>query len=486
MNKRLFPFSRAKLETWLPRLREWNQRYLGIPRLRVWGVLAFLVTLVSLIIERDAIVAIFRPPPTMTGDFRVAVAAFVVEGDRDMETYGEELANGVYLNLEEGYAELSPDFTVTVWGPDQVGQAEGATRDDRAQAAADIAKELRADIVVYGLVDARQTIWTVVPEFYVNDRNLLDAQELIGQHELGRPFEATGQGSIATRIDVSTRLGIRARFLSQLTIGLAYYAAGNYGQAQIEFAALESAFNWSEVGGRELLYLMLGNAAAKNNALNVAENAYLTALSANSDYSRAYIGLGSVYYLRALLPAERVDNPAAIDTGLMQKAIATYEQAAVAPLRPALADVETKVHLGLGQAYLMLALQDSSQPFDRAIEELEAVVDDYGDGANPRVRELAGEAHARLGLIYRIDNQVERAIDEYEQALVLLDGRPERLQEFEQVLRELRGGAWGGTRSEAQPARVAPGGCDEEVPACCSHRTADHLLWRVARRRAKQ
>jgi tetratricopeptide (TPR) repeat protein len=397
----------------------------------VTGLLTFAATISGLAIY-------LQGSETMTGDFRVAIAAFEVIGGREDEPVGEELAHGVYLRMEEAFTELSPGFTTTIWSPDQVGTVRGATREARAQEAARKAEEIHADIIVYGLVDTSQPVWSIMPEFYISDQNLTDAQEITGQHEIGEPFEATGQGNVATRIEVSTKLGMRAQIVSVLTIGLAYYAAQDYARALSVFEQLERDFDWTEVGGQEVLYLLLGNAAGKSNDLDTAERAYRSALAENPGYSRAYAGLGSTYYMRALEPVEASGNGADIDLELLNKSIDSFHQAAAATVRPALSDIPAKVHFGLGQAYLALHLQNENEPAARAVEEFDAVIGEYDTGDNPRIRELAAEAHARLGLIHDLNGNRDDAIAEYEKAVSLLDDVPDRQRLYEDRLRELR------------------------------------------------
>jgi tetratricopeptide (TPR) repeat protein len=423
----------------VPTLREINRKYLGLPRLTVWGAFGGLIVLIGLVASLIDLGDYFqRPAGRMTGDFRVAIAAFEVAGPRENRPMGEDLAHGVYLRMEEELEELSPDFATSIWSPEQVGTVRGATQKKRAEAAARTAVDIEADIVVYGLVDTSQPVWTVTPEFYISDQNLTDAQEITGQHEIGEPFEVVGQGSVATRIEVSTQMSTRAQLISVITVGLAYYAALDYPRAQTVFEQLERDFDWSEVGGEEVLYLLLGNAAGKNDALDTAERAYRRALAENPDYSRAYAGLGSTYYMRALEPVEASGNGADIDRELLNNSIDSFHQAAAATVRPALSDIPAKVHFGLGQAYLALHLQNESEPVARAVQEFDTVISEYDAGDNPRIRHLAAESHARLGLIYDLNGNRDAAIDEYEAAVSLLDDVPDRRRLYEDRLRELR------------------------------------------------
>ena len=108
----------------------------------------------------------------------------------------------------------------------------------------------------------------------------------------------------------------------------------------------------------------------------------------------------------------------------------------------------TKASFSLGQAYWVAALVEaeagdagaSEQARSLAIHAFQAVIQDYGDGTNPRVRELAAYAHARLGLIHRQTAQFEAAIPEYERALELmppLDRTRDQRAAYEAALGEI-------------------------------------------------
>lgn len=69
--------------------------------------------------------------------------------------------------------------------------------------------------------------------------------------------------------------------------------------------------------------------------------------------------------------------------------------------------------------------------FSLSVKEFEAAIASYDDGNNPRVRELAAESHARLGLIYRLTGDLPRALENYQIAADLLSDIPERQAQFQ-------------------------------------------------------
>ena len=373
----------------------------------------------------------------MGGDFRVAVAGFALQGHSVSEGIGKELAEGVFLRLEETFDEIDLGFTTAVWGPDQVGMIQGKNEVDRAKAAAHIADTIGADMVIYGSVDVTDAVWQVVPEFYVATDSFFQAQEITGQHELGTPLSILGRGNVADRIEVSSELTSRSQVLSHIAIGLAYYAVRNYEKASESFQHAQATEEWDDDAGRKVLYLLIGNVAVKQNDFELAEEYYQQSLELDSDYARGYLGLADVYYRQAIKPFDETLEPAKTDIDLISRAVDAYRQATRAAYQPPLADIVTKAHFGLGQSYFMRVYSGNENSFNAAISEFQAVVEEYGDGANPRVQELAAESHARLGLIYDLSGRTSWAINEYQQAISLLNRNPDRRAEYENRLRKL-------------------------------------------------
>lgn len=319
-------------------------------------------------------------PKQMPGtDLRIAVAGFSERGHSDLGM-GTEFAEGIQLRLQKSFEELNPNFTVTVWGPAQVGTIEGENANERAISAEQISEKIDADLVVYGTVETEDSSWLLAPEFYVSAKNFYEAEEITGQHELGTPLPIIGQGNIADRIGVSGELTSRTQALAQISIGLAYYSIENFETALANFQSAEEIEGWEDSEGREILYLLAGNAAIKTNNLELADSYYQKAISINSEYARGYLGVANVYYRLALKPFEENLNPADIDHELLNMALETLQKASRATNQPPRSDISTKIHFELGQIYLMQVYSGQETSFASAIEEFEAVIADYANG----------------------------------------------------------------------------------------------------------
>lgn len=380
----------------------------------------------------------------MVGDFRIAVAQMQWSGGTEPDSISKSLSKGIELNLERLIEELDLPFVITLWGPDKVGQIKGDSKIERAESAALIAERIKADIVVYGVINGEQSIWEVQPEFYISDRSetLSDAQEITGDHAIGTPFNTPGS-DIAGRIALSENLRDRTELLSQIVLGVAFYSARNYPRALEFFESIENAAAWGNIGGEELLYLLIGNAAAKNKQIEKAEDAFLKAKEFNPDYSRAYAGLGSVRYLQAIAPILQDDGSedfTKADTCLLKDSLDLLQNAQDSRIKPALADIDSKAHFGRGQALLMLTLSGEEIDPNDIAHEFFQVINEYGDPSNPknrRVWDLAAESYGRLGLMFLLSNNLEQAKINYEKAVEILGSHPERQQIYQDRLNEI-------------------------------------------------
>lgn len=292
-------------------------------------------------------------------------------------------------------------------------------------------------MVMYGVVDIREAGWFALPEFYIAETTFYQAEEITGQHELGAPFPIAGQGNIAGRIRASDEMALRTRILSQIVVGLSYYANEEYGKASETYSLIEEIEGWDEMAPYPIIPLLLGNASIKDEALDLAENYYQESISIDSEYARGYLGIANLHYRRALEPFEKSGNPADTDQELLTLALDTLEKAAAAQNQSSSADIPIKIHFERGQIYLMQVYSGQTDSFETAVAEFNSVINSYGDGANPRIRELAAESHARLALIYELSGYSSRSVEEYRKAAMLLSSNPERQLYYDQRATEI-------------------------------------------------
>lgn len=380
--------------------------------------------------------------PTMHGDIRIAVAGFSAGSNTEIKTTAHRLARDVYERLAKTLRDLDVDFTITVWSPEQVGQIVGNDAQERADSAHQIAEKINANVIIYGIVERKDGLWEVQPEFFIatsfiDAKSSANGTEIVGSYKLGAPF--TLQTEEALGVETSRIFAVRSTILSTAIVGLWYYAEHMYERALAYFQSIDNDGFWEDVQGREILYLFIGNCQGKLNELALAQEAFQKSLSIDPEYARSYIGLANVYYLLALRPAGSQQEFAKIDQTILEQAEITYKEALTVLNQPVFADIDAKVHFGLGQIYLVRSLASTVAPIQPAVTEFTTVLELYADGSNPRLAELAAESHARLGLIFAIQEQIDRAAEQYRLAAATTDDLQRKAYYMERLQALMKG-----------------------------------------------
>jgi tetratricopeptide (TPR) repeat protein len=365
----------------------------------------------------------------MTGDVNIAVAEFGSIGPNGEVSVSEEssrLASSVYdfldreINALEVGEDGLTDSDFEVQHPDVTGPVDGETSTDRAAQARKLGKRFSADIVIYAVIDEAAANTSMTPEFYLTDRNLvLDAEELIGEYQLGEPLQPTGSiaSNIGARRELRTGLVNRTSGLLQLIVGLSYFGSGQYEHALDIFDTLEGGNLLTADAGGEILNLFQGNAAARLRNFDRAEQEYGDALLLRPGYSRAWVGLAEATYQRA----HGGCRAESIDAGGVRRARDDYLAAGQSPDQPSGANIDDKVALGAGRAHLCLSLTGNEDAWDAARMQLDRVISAYEAG-DTGITELVAEAWSNRGLLeiaspHSGEAALRRAVDDLTRAI---------------------------------------------------------------------
>lgn len=370
-------------------------------RRSLWAGAALILLIGSVLIIYQFVWPFLAPPPRMRGIFNVAVAPFgrITEGgrvDRSQET--EDMAWAVHSTLDTAMGEIGAEYGIATMGPDGLPLIIGATQEEREKAAAQLAAQINADVIFYGTLDATGTLFT--PEFYLAPQNLLRAEEVAGAYPFKLIENETDVASNPfTERRMRQRIADRSATLARLVLGLGAFASGVYDEAEDFFNQAAADPNWERGAGLELLLLFQGNTAGKLGEFQAAEMFYRQALQLDGEYARARLGLAAVQLQRA----KGSCTPETADVVGLQGALQMYELALAARNQPALADIGTKAHAGIGQAHLCLDEALGGGHARQAEQAFQSVIADYqpedGGSPNERVRYLAAEAHANLGAL---------------------------------------------------------------------------------------
>ena len=346
-----------------------------------------------------------------SAQFGVAVAEFLVQdenGNAVKSDAGRRLAESIASQMDANFKDMRLDTVTTyeIWGPKQTGALAGE------EEARQFALSTGATMVVYGQVKESNGVAFFTPRFFVNQSAFQEAEELTGQHDLGRDV----QGKLDASMILAESPGVQARVegLSMLTIGLVYYSVDNYEQALEYF---QKADNPEWVGsGKETVYLLIGNVYIRQasdtgdfSALSVPEKYYQDALDIDPNYGRAMIGEANILYLRAY----KLDD---CDPAGLEAASALLDQSLTLTGQPASANIETKVHFYRGQiAIIRDACKIPGADWRSSAEqEFAWVTARYESNpeseASQGIQYFASHAYARLGYLAYLRNDAEAAI----------------------------------------------------------------------------
>lgn len=403
--------------------------------IRIGDVHLNLLPLVVVLVAALGVLAflLLRPkhPTQMTGRFNVAVAEVGVvdsSGRSVSSADGRSLGDFLYQRLQAAFAEIDPNLQLQyeLWPPEYTGPISGKDPAARKLAAEKLAARINANILIYGVIVQDGENSRFSPEFYVAYKGFELANEITGDTELGDAIDVALPFDPQVIVDVDNpALSARTKALSLITLGLAYYSIDNFDQALDYFQSAESTKGWVTTAGKEVAYLMLGNArvrlASKNktsDGLDQAIQDFDTALKIKPGYGRAMVGRAGAIYLTAFADPE---NPVsgAIDPARLSEAEQAFQQALSLTDQPAQANLNAKAHFGLGQVYQARALASGDASWlDKARLEYEEVLKDY-DGGNTNIADLASHTHARLGLVAATQKDYAAAEEQYRQAINL-------------------------------------------------------------------
>jgi len=369
-----------------------------------------------------------QPPPSMQGEFNIAVAEFTVldANGRELEADdGSKIADFIFQRLEKHLNETGlENIRYEIRDPKQTGVVTGQDPEVRAQTARNLAKDINAHIIIYGAIISDGENSQVEPEFFVSYEGFQEAGEILGPYALGKPLSIALPFDPARAQDIDNpALSARTNALSLLTIGLAYYSNDDFEMALDYFSSAQDTKGWLDSAGKEVLYMLLGNiyirmASRDKNPdyLSSAHDAYVSALQIDPTYIRASLAQANVLYLEALGDPT---NPSfdTVDQEKLNSAQIQFEEALKEKNPPAGINVYPKAHFGLGQIYLVKALPSSQEDWlEKARKEFAAVVEEYESG-NEAIIYYSSHAYARLGLIERQLGNADSAAEYYQKAI---------------------------------------------------------------------
>jgi len=382
--------------------------------------------------------------PKKNFGFNVAIAGFEPDQtagvtDNDAAGFSDSLFNSFNLQLPAINETL--DRQVGAWSPAQVGIVRGADDTKREDNVRLLVENLRKEgllphIIVYGRVTKINGEFSVEPEFYVVPYDeYADLADVLGRFQMDK--------AVSVRRDItllSADINKRSKVLTFITQGLV-----NMSLPEPKYDAAIAVYSKAldlkadEQTGTELLYLLRANALiGKYNRFSaggggVVESGtqalialitnirkdFTSSQTADPDFARAYVGLAGAKYLEILEPVVAREAWGEIKDRDLEAIERLYQNALTIPNTPETADIPAKVAFGLGQVQQLRYLRGDAAAWERATAQFNQVIAFFGEGKNPRIREITAQSWGYLGLLQRQKGDMAKASAAYNKAIEL-------------------------------------------------------------------
>lgn len=358
-----------------PAILDWRQRYLSKARERRLRIILFSVGGLSVVVLAVALWFWFTTPKQLPpGSYNIAVAEFGeidAQGRVSFSAEGQSFRSLLASRMELQLADLTlaRPFAVSRVGP--VQDAKDAER---------LAKELRADLVIYGKLETRNNSTVLTPQFFIRS---LNGGDLTGPTHLGAPI------TFPTSQLLLEELVSRFTVLVPFDQGSEFLRLGEYKRAVALFEQAANARGLDDRRGKDVIYTYLGTALTGQSDISAAQAAFEKALAINPGYAPAYVGLGNI-----ALTNRKYDQA----TDYFTRAGSVLDSGS-APDNPRPALVQAGIHLGLGTVYLAQAQAGADELFARAESEFQSVLLEYRSDGSDALRIPAAKADFALGNI---------------------------------------------------------------------------------------
>lgn len=347
-------------------------------------------------------------PPQLLGDFKIAIAEFAMVDQMGRATAhkkGSEQATYLHQafvqDLENDTNALSSLVIGAQVNPQQVGAIEGDNYQAQIDHAVRRARELGADLLIFGNLTVLSDRTAADVYFYLAPTHLSGAEEMAGDYRLLDRLEVAGSllDNAVTNSELRSHLLAHTEALAAFAFGIGYFNRQQYNEAS---RWLETAREELVKGGNRqqlaVIELFLGSTAAQLDDLPLAQSFYNAAIAHDPGFARALLGRGQVRFLRERAAGNCTKDK--IHVAEIEHALADYQEAL--SLRASdLAAIPTKVDLYRGTAYLCLALARAGENYwEQSQSHLERVVTEFEMAGDTRLQYLAGQAYARIGVLH--------------------------------------------------------------------------------------
>lgn len=379
-------------------------------------------------------------------DFRISISGFILPDSIDLIEKREVIdwEKSLTQKLQKGIDAVIKDTVIQVWDSSCAGKIEGDSKNEWMESAQKIADSTKSGLVVFSHIDnISETELKIQPYFYISLQNSYEAYEILGPYMLGESFSIVSLDPTTRRKAFNDEMQAKILLLSKISMGLTNFSIGKYEIALDIFEDVLSEAQYQSHGEQVLLYVLAGNSAGKAENYEKAIELFQQAINLDAEYSRAYAGLGGIYYMQALNLYKMSENGnKEFDQysfrNLLEESSEMFISASLAEYKPDAASIEAKVYFGLGNVSLLRFIGGNNiHDIDNAFNCFQKVVEIYSQGAeNNSLKLLAAESYGRLGLLSQLVGDCQDALSQYQNAYDL-SWELERKQMYSERIREI-------------------------------------------------
>lgn len=359
-----------------------------------------------------------RQPRRMDGNFNIAVAEFIPKGEADKNA--SKVSQRIFDILNSQY--MLSSFQKVQVEHDNIGPIGDP------QAAAALAEQINAQLVIYGTVIWDNGQILVTPQFYVPASLQFDVNEVVnGEQTLAAPITLSETEVASTSSEAFKAIEQNALVLTEFTKALVYLAARTPTDLALARDSIGKAIaagdRYGDFAGKETLYLFASDIARRQHDFSKAQQQLDEAFRLNANYARAYIAQANLYY----------------DQGNLYQAIEYSQRAKQQPDPPFGSYITEKASLNIGNScwiQYQYARQNGATSQSGADDYAHCALDNYqqviaaytvSGRPDTNLQEMAAWAYYNSGTIYETWSDFQNAGAMYELVLKLT-GDPELSQ----------------------------------------------------------
>ncbi len=386
----------------------------------------------------------YNMSPMASGNLNVVVTPFTDQTKGQCiagKNIGILVASAIHTILISGEYDQTSKIKPVFRSPDETPKLEGNSDDELTNSAEELARQINAQIVIYGTITCTQITQkpSVKVMFFVAPAGFSDAQELIGEFSFSSValygnLDA-GQDFLSSNENLQHKINV----MSLIVNSLGSYLGENYSKSlSTIFIALNSPL-WESEGSKEVVYVLAGNIELRyaqqlnltgneKQALKEIEQARTFYTLANSvslsdgkgEHARAYIGLAGVEHFYATYKSRNSCQLQDVDTSKLILEKINLDHAEKAKNRSNTADIPEKIAFNKAQIDLTLyTLEPGVINLIDVEKNYSFVITSYTNGGNPnfRIQEIAAHSYSGLAIINWINGDDQKVVNNFSLAI---------------------------------------------------------------------